>query len=369
MSRKYIVLTMSLLILGRVLAAQGSGRPAVSGGIYDKPYIHKSGHGTAIGGYMDLEWEINPDENTFNQHRLIPFIFSEITPWLHFSTELEFEETGEEIKVEYATLDMKINQWLTYRGGLILSPLGKFNMVHDSPWNDLVSRPLVDQQLIPTTLSEPGMGFTGTLYPSSVSVLGYEIYLVNGFNGDMLMNPDEVRIREGRGEPEDNNRAKSLVSRIVYSPFLGLELGASLHTGNYADAGNRNLTIGAMDATYQKGATELLLEGAVARIDLPDGSARLQTGYYLQPNYHFGFGWIPGFPDSKFTAMLRAGAVDFNANATGDIRIRYSTGINWRPIEDTVFKTEYALESTAPAGSDRTGGFDPVFYFGFASYF
>ena len=47
-----------------------------------------------------------------------------------------------------------------------LMPVGKFNLLHDSPLNDLVDRPMVSRIIIPSTWFEAGAGIYGTLYPS-----------------------------------------------------------------------------------------------------------------------------------------------------------------------------------------------------------
>ncbi|HEX2721942.1 MAG TPA: hypothetical protein VHM24_03430, partial [Gemmatimonadaceae bacterium] len=120
-------------------------------GIYGKPFVRRFGSGTAIGGYVDLEFSTNftTKARSFDQHRLVPFIYSEITDRLHFGTEIEFEhgvkienadgeaEGAGEINVEFATMDYRFFEGLNLRGGVILSPLGRFNLVHDSPLNEL----------------------------------------------------------------------------------------------------------------------------------------------------------------------------------------------------------------------------------------
>jgi hypothetical protein len=85
------------------------------------------------------------------------------------ASELEFEEGGEEIKVEIKVemglLDFEIPPALIFRAGILLSPLGRYNLAHDSPANELADRPLVSTELIPTALSEAGMGIYGALFP------------------------------------------------------------------------------------------------------------------------------------------------------------------------------------------------------------
>ena len=40
-------------------------------------------------------------------------------------------------------IDFEVHPALNFRGGIILSPLGRFNLAHDSPANELTDRPLV----------------------------------------------------------------------------------------------------------------------------------------------------------------------------------------------------------------------------------
>src|SRR3972149_1970922 len=97
------------------------------GGIYTKPFLRRFGRNTYVGGYMD-------------------FAFS--------ATEIEFEFGGVgggrsgEVILEFATIDFLLTDWINWRGGYILTPLGKLNLVHDSPLQDFTDRPLVDQLII-----------------------------------------------------------------------------------------------------------------------------------------------------------------------------------------------------------------------------
>lgn len=362
-------------------------------GIYGKPFVKRFGSGTAVGGYVDFEYTNAIDAHTsvFDQRRLIPFIFSEITDRLHFGTEIEFEHAAKievdggqaegagEIKVEFATLDYAIHERFNVRGGLLLSPLGRFNLVHDSPVNDLTDRPLVDLDILPSTFSEPGVGVFGTFYPSARSLLSYELYLVNGFTSG-IVTAQGVRVRKGVGLSEtDNNFGKSVVGRVALSPFLGLEVGASMHQGRYASAdavfsGTERLTIAALDATWQRGPLELLGEYGRVKADLPAavvlaGADGEQQGYYVQANYHFGHGLVPPKASSVFTAVARWDEVDFARNATGDLAQRFTTGLNWRPVEDAALKADFQWNWRTAAGSSNRGPADRRVRVSMASYF
>ena len=73
-------------------------------------------------------------------------------------------------------MDLLFHHTINLRGGVLLAPLGKFNVAHDSPIYNVVDRPLVSTRIIPATLSEAGMGLFGVFYPQGSHKLTYEIY-------------------------------------------------------------------------------------------------------------------------------------------------------------------------------------------------
>ena len=367
-----------------------------------KPFLKNLGRNTYLGGYMDVEFrttEISDDglretpntpaagrtdNDTFRQFRFIPFIYADVSDRIKLAAELEFEfegiggGRGGEVIVEFATIDFLIKDWINWRGGVILEPLGKINLVHDTPLQDMVDRPMVSQMIIPTTLSGTGMGLFGTFYPGEKSKLDYEIYAVNGFEGL----DDEGRRRFSRssglagsngGYRENGNNSFDVVGRLAYSPFIGLELAASAHTGAYDERNDNRLTIAAFDWTYQKGPFELVGEMARAYIERDDfarvsGITGDMWGYYTELRYHFMpqifKEWAPTFftDESTFTAVLRHGhvqteakdterdAVDIangvNSNPeTKFLRDRITVGLNYRITEDTVFKLNYQINT------------------------
>ena len=365
-------------------------------GIASRPFLYRGG-GAAVGGYVDLEFARDYDANTttFTQHRVIPFIFAEISDRLHFGTELEFEYGGPnagatddgEMKVEFAAFDLNIAKGFNFRAGALLSPLGKFNLIHDSPVNDLTDRPLVDNRLIPTTLTEAGVGFWGQAFPSTGTVLTYEAYIVNGFNNRLIEYEADApgaltasyNVRGARGSMlSDNNTAKSLVARLAFAPTLGVELGASVHAGRYGDAGSGGLTIAALDLVVTHGRWELLGEvghagwtrddvneraraEAVYLAATPGGAGfdaayaavrrvDAQRGGYAQVNFHFGRG-VLGFANSTFTGIVRADHLDLDTDTAGDLQQRLTLGLNWRPVEQAAIKFDYQWNWTTPPGT------------------
>lgn len=384
-------------------AGDTGSRPFPSArGIYGKPFVRRFGSGTAVGGYASTEFrseyvnELHARRSVFDAHRVVPFIFSEITDRLHFGTEIEFEHGTRlevvhgasngagEVNVEFATLDYRFTEALNLRGGVILSPIGRFNITHDDPVNELTDRPLVTQVVVPGTLGESGVGFFGSLYPSDRALVTYEAYVVNGFTSELTrIAPGEKRlnVHDAPGtRGADDASTKNLVGRLGVSPLLGVEIGVSAHAGPYGDgltpagAPARNATIVALDGSWRRGPLEVVGEGARLRADLSDslraaGVSRGSSGYYLQANYRFGQGWLTPKPTSTFTGVVRWDQVSFATDVAGDTQQRLSLGLNWRPTGDAAFKSEYQWNWSTPSRSTVREPAERRVLFSIASYF
>jgi hypothetical protein len=336
-----------------------STRPMVRGGVYDKPFETRLLGRTAIGGYAEAHarWQRTEgvrDEAGFEAKRLNIFTSTQVSDFVRIGTELEFEDGGREIKLEFAAIDVRIHPALTLRGGMLLSPLGRFNLSHDSPLNEFTDRPLVSTELLGVALSEPGFGVFGQFGVTRTGRVAYEVYATNGFH-DGLITASEAgtRIPLGRGNFEDNNGAPSVVGRLSFSPRVGYELGVSAHHGPYNvfnDEGvevdeRRDLSIFVFDAEASVLGVQLMGEGALARLEVPDGLigiyAERQHGMYAEAVREFGKGWLATMPNSAFAAKLRFDYVDFDVERAGSSTAQLSAGINFRPTRDSVLKFDF----------------------------
>jgi hypothetical protein len=389
-------------------SSTGSGRL-----VYAKPFV--SAPKAIVGGYMDFQFRSQSKAsieagdgrpgvtNNFDQQRFIPFIYADVTEHVKIATELEIEHgvresSGNEIEVslEFGFIDYLIKEQFNLRGGILLMPLGKFNLLHDSPLNDLSDRPLVSQLIIPSTMSETGTGFYGTVYPGRTSKIDYELYVTTGpcgygANGTPLVSEmdgtSEGRQRTCAGhDGADINNGKSYVGRMAYSPMLGVEVAGSSYYGNANNnASNYSpLSITALDWTFQRGPLEVIGEAAWAyargnsravqgnTIGFSPGSLLNQIGgnsgvgtppqrmdgFYIQSNYHFMPEFLSNFspkrfgPGSTFTAVFRYDRVNTNldnSNGTGgwgNLQ-QFSFGVNYRPIQDTAIKLSYQYQPMA----------------------
>lgn len=334
-------------------------RPFVEGGTYDRPYLTRLLGRTAIGGYAEAHarWQQVDgvtEEAGFQLKRWNIFTATQVSDFVRIGAELEFEEGGEEITLEYAAIDVGIHPALSIRGGMLLSPLGKFNLSHDSPRNETVDRPFVSTDLLGVALSEPGLGLFGLVGLRGAGRLTYELYATNGFNEGLIeRSPDGTRVAEGRANFEDNNASPAFVGRLAWSPSVGFEVGVSGHHGAWnvfkAEGSQiderRNLDIGVLDAEATVAGFRLQGEVAVVRLNVPAGLrgiyAAEQQGFYVQASRVFGRGVVRTMPASAFTALARVDVVDFDNEIEGDTRRRLTMGLNFRPTSDTAIKLNY----------------------------
>ncbi len=336
-------------------------RPFVKGGAYDKPHLFRTGSGrVSVGGYTEAHFRYEEEEGVIEERTFVPkrfnvFFHAVVSSRFRMAAELEFEEGTEEILLELAVLDFELHPSLSFRGGMILTPLGRFNLAHDSPANKLVDRPLASTEIIPTALSEPGAGVFGALFPNPSSRLTYELYAVNGFHGGIVEESDEgTRIASGRQNFEDNNNSLAVAGRVAASPRPGAEIGVSWHVGQYNKSrledldvdDSRDLRILALDGSAERGLYAIEGEYARASIDLPAGLAgsifaEAQDGYYLQGSRSFLKGKMANLPQSYFEAVVRFDRVDFDRDLEGDDVRKWTVGLNFRPTAESVFKLDY----------------------------
>jgi len=340
--------------------ADSAQRPFVRGGVYDKPFQTRLLGRTAIGGYAEAHARYERTAGVagdagFEVKRFNLFTSTRVSDHVRMAAELEFEDGAREIKLEYAAIDLRIHPALTLRGGMLLSPLGRFNLSHDSPLNEFTDRPLVSTELIGVALSEPGFGVLGQFGAGRRARVTYELYATNGFHDGLIADAEDgTRIPLGRGNFEDNNGSPAFVGRVSWSPAVGYEIGASAHHGAYntfRDEGlrvgaRRALTIGVVDFEARVLGVQLSGEAALATINVPEGLrgiyASRQRGFYLEGLREFGRGWVRTIPGSTFAAKARLDAVDFDAGLPGDSRSQVTVGLNFRPTRDTALKLDVA---------------------------
>ncbi len=380
-------LVIALLIVNLAAYAQDSTKSPspVTGGIYDRPYLLRPSSQLAIGGYAEAmfrsEYEDGIHENSsFEARRFNLFVHSAFAERIRLTAELEFEHGTEEIKLEMAIVDVEVYDELNLRGGILLSPLGKFNISHDSPRNEFNDRPLVSTLIIPSTLSEAGFGLFGSFYPGD-QVLTYEAYLVNGLTDGVILAGEGTSIPDGRpvAFEEDNNGSPAIVGRVAFRPGFGGEIGVSGHTGAYntftvdgieVDE-KRQLTIVAIDGEFRVGDLAVQGEFAHAKVGIPPSLvglyAEAQQGFYAQAVYTIFDGFMEMFPRSTLSAGVRFDHVNLDTEIDGALTRRVTVGLNLRLVPETALKLDYQHSWNFDRLNNESRA--AVVQFGFATYF
>ena len=323
---------------------------------------------TTIGGYGEHDFIVPEDgTSTFRNHRYVIFVYSHITERISTATEIEFEWAGSPLKrdgvlghgevlLEFSVVDFEIAEWLIFRAGVILVPVGSYNLRHDAPAQELAERPIAYTTIVPTTWFESGAGFLGEFDLGRGMRLNYELYAINGLDAKI---EDGLGLRGARGSNlEDNNDDKAIVGRVALSPMLNLELGLSGYTGAY-DLQNRRVNLVNGDAFWRLGPLDLHGEVVFVSIDpgfvegfaegspantrsrVPEG----MFGYYAQADYRFRiepfFRLMPDeWAEGHFTASLRYEEKDTDTDfvTTEGDAARLTLGLNFRPVPPYVFK-------------------------------
>lgn len=362
---------------------------------YNRPFLGLGKLPVSLGGYMEVNWQhLGTDGisegHQFQARRLTLFVASTISSRLKFLTEIEFEEGGREIAIEFASLDMEFNPMFNLRGGIILNPIGAFNQNHDGPKWEFTDRPISATQMLPATWSTPGFGLYGK-YFTKKWMFGYEAYLTGGFDDAIIHNSENRTFlpaaKENTDRFEEGNSLVTLKIAVRNDP-LG-EFGVSYMGGTYntfLEDGltlddRRNLHVFAVDLNTTLPWTETFIIGewAWVSVDVPDSfsqqfGTKQQGGFidFVQPVVKKR---LLGWDKAVVNLACRLEYVDWNVasfNETGqniyDDIWSIMPAISFRPTAQTVIRLNYSysrqrdLLGNPPS---TTGGI----IFGLSTYF
>jgi hypothetical protein len=283
-----------------------------------------------------------------------------------FNSEIEVEH-AREIWVEFAYVDFKVNDTLTLRGGLLLVPLGLVNEFHEPNVFIGARRPLVEQQIIPSTWRENGFGAVGAF-----GRVNYRAYVVNGFNGSGF---SSAGLRGGRQRGAEARAADwAFAGRIDVSLVPGTFVGGGLYSGGSDQAlypgVDVGTTIGEVHAQTQVRGFDLRALYARAMLDDVAGLNRvrnltgasgigeLQQGGYAQIGYNvlsqtaYQTALTPYYRFEKLDthAEVPSGFVsDRSRNITA-----HTFGLELKPINNIVVKADYQrIGNKARTGRDQ----------------
>lgn len=340
--------------------------------IYNRPYITEKGASTSIGGYISANYFRDVEDgisegHSFSVPRLTLFLNSNISSNIHFTTEIEFEEGGNEIAIEYAALDIILDELLVLRGGIVMNPIGSFNQNHDDPKWEFNRRPVYATQLLPVTFSSAGFGIYGKGHSNNWT-LGYEAYLTNGFDESIIDNPQSktylpaVKSSFERFEESSNGKPLFTGKVSIKNRDFG-EFGVSAMFGDYNIsvkdgielAHSRGMSVIAFDYNniipYME--TKVITEVAFINVDVPDSYfgqyGEKQFGLYADLVQSIGNFNLLNFQNIETNIALRLDYADWNVGKfsqtgqnVGNEYFALTPAISLRPDPNTVIRFNYS---------------------------
>ncbi|MBL7922123.1 MAG: hypothetical protein JNJ40_17545 [Bacteroidia bacterium] len=366
--------------------------------VYNRPFLTMGKFPVAVGGYVEANSSYFGTDGvteglSFQIPRLTIFLSSTIKKRIKFLSEIEFEEGGKEINIEFASMDIELHPLLNLRGGVIMNPIGAFNQNHDGPKWEFISRPFSATTIIPSTWSNVGFGLFGK-YAKSNLIWAYEAYLTNGFDDKIISNTQgRTWLPESKKNPERFEESFNGVPLVTTKTAIRHrkvgEIGVSWMGGVYnkfEEDGlvldkQRRIDLYAIDlnTALPKINTYINGEWVWAFVDVPGTYSqafgnKLQGGFLdiVQPVLKRK---ILGWENSTLNFAFRTEYVDYNVGSFNETQTNIADhivtivpGISFRPSQQTVIRFNYRYHwQTDLLGNpaSRTAGFQ----FGFSTYF
>ena len=299
----------------------------------------------SIGGYGEAEY-LSPDEGDaeFDLHRAVLYFGYKFDPRWVFNSEIEFEH-AEETAVEFAYVDYLHSEAASFRGGLLLVPMGLVNEVHEPTTFLGASRPLTESWIVPSTWREGGVSVYG-----AQGGFDYQVAVVNGFDGSGFGGTSGLRGgRQSGGHAAAEDLA--LVASLDYTDAPGLVVGGSVYTGDSGqggDGGDLETFIVEAHADYKSGPLWARALVADASVDDRDAGDMDLAGWYAE----VGWDVLGDDLERALYPFVRLEGVDTDESAGGVDATVTTFGLHYRPIDSIVIKADFA-DSDEEALDDR----------------
>lgn len=366
--------------------------------VYNRPFLQAGKLPVALGGYLEANSSYFATDGvseglSFQLPRLTVFMASTIKRKIKFLTEIELEEGGREINIEFASMDIELHPLANLRGGVVMNPIGAFNQNHDGPKWEFISRPVSATEIIPSTWSNVGFGMFGK-YARNNFIWAYEAYVTNGFNDAIVannLNRTSLSATKNNTErfEESNNGIPLVTAKTAFRHRKIGEIGLSWMGGIYnkfEEDGirldkKRRVDVYAVDFNTTLPFSKTYINGELVwvKVDVPETYSQQfgnsQRGGFIDIVQQLIKRNILGWENSTINIALRTEYADFNVgtfketgDSIGDEFFAIVPGISFRPSQQTVIRLNYRyhrqtdLLGNPPA---LTGGLQ----FGFSTYF
>lgn len=361
-------------LLKRLPKDTSAGKAMNMDAVYNRPFLQIGKMPVSVGGYVEAHYQYLGENgiaegHSFSIPRMTLFVASSIHRRIRFLSEIELEEGGKEISIEFAAVDFNFHPLVNLRGGVIMNPIGAFNQNHDGPKWEFINRPVAMTQMLPATWSNVGAGMYGRQYAGPWA-FGYEFYLTNGFNDAIVSNNlnktflPAAKVSRERFEESSNGKLLFTAKTAVRYAKVG-EIGLSYMGGVYnkfQEDGlrlddQRRVDVWAVDfnTTLPVLKTYIVGEYAFVKVDVAETYGQQfgdkQAGGFVDVVQPVVRRSMLGFQQAVLNVAVRLEMVDWN-NAKfaetntniGDEFRAIVPGISFRPTQQTVIRLNYRYE-------------------------
>ena len=335
--------------------------------------VYSVSKGISIGGYGEITYtnyrgsdesgssvDQNPETEVLRAILYVGYKFDD--NWI-FNSEIEIEH-ADQIFMEFAYIDRLINEYVNLRAGLILMPIGFLNLYHEPTTFLSVSRPDIEQSIIPSTWRENGLGAYGRF-----GKLSYQAYIVNGLDGDSFSSSG---IRGGRKKGGAGGRTDAdtyaFTLRLDYDIAPNTVVGGSFYAGESTSATDRD-DIGTTlfelhaQARYKGWYFRALYAQAqlsnlnLVNTTLGNNIAEQLKGYYVE----LGYNLFNKRLEESLTPFVRYESYNTQESVSQNVtvdpskeRTNITIGLAYQPLDQVIFKIDYTIrENEAETGVDE----------------
>lgn len=291
--------------------------------------LSKLANFVSLNGFADNELHVTEDEVSFDQHEVALFVTAELSSKLTTEFNIDFEDGGEKIEVEYAFLDYEIDPAAIIRVGKFILPTSDFNEYSWLPYvNRMVEAPL-STVASPNEWSSVGLQLRGKLGTEDANFRPfYAAYVVNGL-GQPQGDEEESRRVTSRlndlaaaGRDEDNNKFKDFGAQFGAEFGNGFTLSTYYHYSRYDTSADLSAGIFGVSGVYDDGRLHVNAEyhrGAFDEREVDQSDVIKEeevSGYFVTGAYKLNDRWEPTLRYDQ-------------ATIEGEDITRYTFGLNY----------------------------------------
>ncbi len=323
-----------------------------------------------LAGYADVGYTTaESQDGDYNVGSFSPIFHYQYRDIVMLESELEFEvgADGEtEVGLEYLTVDLFLNDYVTLIGGKFLSPLGSFRQnIHPSWINKLSSAPPGFGHDGAAPASDLGVQIRGGL-PMGNSITNFAFYISNGPELNSEFEDGEFIVEGIRAEGfgADSDGEKVYGGRLGFFPTPAMEIGFSaakgkasvtlIEGGPDADlSGEEARDYDVFGVDFSWGLSNLRLRGEYINSEVGNAT----TGVTASEGGTWESWYTQGsllVPQTKFETVLRYS--DFNSPHESQDQTQWAVGLNYLFTSSVIGKFTYEFNdglSGSRSNSDR----------------